>query len=474
MTWKPFAAALAAAAVLHAAPLHAQACVATTATGSSAWVKSPGTTPPAVVPGNESDHCDFAQFSWQSFLSLMQLGDPTTGQLVFETYMDTDGMFPASGPPTPWGKEPWPLTLTEITQAGSGNDLIAQSKAEVYYDMSVNVTMYKYIFSNYLYNATCFNAGGSNIHMPPTASTDTSNESIELKTAWLPMATCNPNQYHCTKALINGQPATVGLIGIHIVHKLPDHQEWIWSTFEHVNNAPDCTKITSPPAGYTSWNFFKTGFVPAGSACPACNNDGGSCDQNTQCNTFVSETQVPNICRVTPLATVSCNPTDSNLNNDPNNTACLNQSVQGILGSSSVWRNYQLVGTIWFKPGMSAPDNSGLTPPSGQAIVGNLPTGGSTQMLANSVMETYTQAPDVDPNCFSCHQNKFKAFSAQTAETSGHADFSHIFNRIQQTNTITCPPLTVSSHGTPKSTETASTPTLKPASSHGQGYKQQH
>jgi hypothetical protein len=291
------------------------------------------------------------------------------------------------------------------------------------------------------------------------------------------MANCNSQQYHCIKALINGQPATVGLIGMHIVHKLPDHQEWIWSTFEHVNNSPDCAKVTPPPAGYSSWNFYKTGFVPNGSACPACNNDGTStCNAQTQCNVYVTQNQQPNICRVTPLATVSCNPTDSNLNNDPNNTACLNASVQNILGSSSVWRNYQLVGTIWFKPGMSAPDNSGLTPPSGQSIVGNLPTGGSTQMLANSVMETYTQAPDVDPNCFSCHQNKFKAFDASSAATSGHADFSHIFNRIQQTNTITCPPLTtMSSHGTKsKDADTAyapSAPAAKPASSHGQGNK---
>jgi hypothetical protein len=475
MSWKPFAAALAftALSAVAAVPLHAQSCTASTATGSSSWVGKPGTTPPSTVPGNESNHCDFAQFSWQSFLSLMQVGDTGTGQLVFETYMDTDGMFPASGSPTPWGQEPWPLTLTEITQAGSGFGLYAQNKSQVYYDMSVNQTMYNYVNTNMLYNATCFNAGvtAKDIHMPPTVSTDTSDESIELKTAWLPMTSCNPKQYHCITALINGQKSTVGLIGIHIVHKLPDHQEWIWSTFEHVDNAPDCTQVTNPPAGYSNWNFFKPGFVATGSACPACNNDGTSCSALTQCNVNVSEPQLPNICRVTPLATVTCNSGDTNLNDDPNNTACLNASVQNILGSGSVWSNYQLVGTIWFKPGMSAPDSSGQTPPSGQSIVGNLPTGGSTQMLANSAMETYTQAPDVDPNCFSCHTNTFKAYSASSAETSGHADFSHIFNRILETNTVTCPTITTqASHGTgTKKTEaTAYAPAPKPASSHGQ------
>lgn len=468
MSRKPFFVALAALMVLagiSAAPVSAQSC-----TANSSWVNNP-TLPSSL---NESNRCNFDIFSWQSFLALMQVGDTSTGQLVFETYMDTDGMFPASGKPAAWGNEPWPLTLTEITQAGSGNDLIAQSGAEVYYDMSVNQTMYNYINTNMLYNSTCFNAGTTNIHMPPTSSTDTTNESIELKTAWLPMTSCNPKQYHCTTALINGQKATVGLIGLHIVHKLPDHQEWIWSTFEHVANAPDCSTITNPPSGYSSWSFFDSSFVKVGSACTSCANDGTTCP-STDCNVYVSETQVPNICRVTPLATVACDSSDTNLNDDPNNTACLNASVQSILGSSSVWSNYQLVGTIWFKPGMSAPNNVNPPfPPTGQAIVGNQPSGSTSQALANTVMETYTQTADA--TCFSCHTNAFKAFSASSAETSGHADFSHIFNRIQQTSTVTCPTITTqASHGTvtkdTKKTATASAPAPKPASSHGSKYK---
>lgn len=466
MIRKPFFTVLAAAILVAvtAAPAMSQ----TSCTASSSWVNSP--TLPSSVPGNESNHCDFAIFSWQSFLALTETADVGTGQLLFETYMDTDGMFPASGTPNAWGQEPWPLTLTEITQAGSGNDLIAQSKNEVYYDMSVNQSMYNYINNKMLYNATCFNAGGMNIHMTPTSSTDTSDESIEMKTAWLPMASCDSSKYHCTRAYINGQLETVGLIGLHIVHKLPDHQEWIWSTFEHVANSPDCSKVTNPPSGYSSWNFFKTGFVSTGSACPACaSEDGSGCNASTQCNTFVSETQVPNICRVTPLATVACNSSDTNLNDDPNNTACLNASVQSILGSSSVWSNYQLVGTIWFKPGMSAPASSSSPfPPTGQSIVGNQPSGSTAQMLSNSVMESYTQ--QATQNCFGCHSTSFKAFDASSAANSGHADFSHIFNRIQQTNTVTCPTLsTVASHGT-ATEKKAEAPAPKPATSHGKKY----
>lgn len=428
----------------------------TTCTASSSWVSNPSL--PDAVGDNESNHCDFAIFSWQSFLALTEVADTSTGQLLFETYMDTDGLFPADGTkPTAWGSEPWPLTLSDITQqAGSGNDLIAQNGLEVQYDMSVNETMYNYITTNLLYNATCFNAGvtNQNIHMPPTSSTDTADESIELKTAWMPVTTCDSSKYHCTQAMINGAKQNVALIGMHIVHKLPDHQEWIWSTFEHVANSPDCAQVTNPPSGYSTWNFFKTGFVSAGSACPACPNDGSTCNASTQCNTFVSENQTPNICRTTQLSSLTCDTSNTNLNDDSNDVLCLNQSVQGLLPSSSVWRNYMLVGTIWFKPGMSAPDNSGQTPPSGQTIVGNT-------TLANTVMETYTQAD----NCYSCHTNTFKAFNASSAENSGHADFSHIFNRIQATKSVTCPTISASQSSHAKK-KTAEAP-VKLKASHG-------
>lgn len=449
MLRKPLLALIAIA--LAAAPSMAQ----TTCTASSSWINDP--TLPASL--DESNHCNFAIFSWQSFLALTETSDASTGQLLFETYMDTDGLFPADGTsPTPWGSEPWPLTLSDITQqAGSGNDLVAQNGNEVQYDMSVNETMYDYITTNMLYNATCFNAGVANksIHMPPTVSTDTTDESIELKSAWLPMTSCDPTKYYCTKAVINGgAPQPVALIGIHIVHKLPDHQEWIWSSFEHVANAPDCSNVTSPPSGFSSWNFFKTGFVNTGSACTPCPNDGTTCP-STQCNVFVSENQVPNICRVQPLTTVACDTTNTNLDDDTNDVACLNASVQSLLGSS-VWSNYMLVGTIWFKPGMSAPDSSGQTPPSGQAFVGNL-------TLSNSVMETYTQS--ADQNCFGCHTNTFKAFNASSAENSGHADFSHIFNRIQAVKPVTCP--TISSQASHGKKKAAAAPApIKPVRSH--------
>lgn len=458
MLRKPILALLLVALAVAAAPVAAQTC-----TASSTWVNNP--TLPESVPGNEGNHCDFAQFSWQSFLALTEPAN--NNQLAFETYMSWDGLFVASGAPNAWGDTPWPPTLGELTkQAGSGNDLIAQSGAEVLYDMSVNQTMYNYIVTNQLYTESCFNNGGMNIHMPPTTDPSTGAGSIEIKSAWLPMTTCDSTKYHCVKATMQGgTPVTVGLVGIHIVHKIDDHQEWIWTSFEHVDNAPDCAKVTAPPSGYSGWNFFDSSFVQVGSACNACNNFGGTnCNAATQCNTFVSETASPNVCRTTQLMSLGCQ-NNGNLNDDTNDVVCLNQSVWSLLPSNSVWKNYMLVGTLWFKPGMSAPvtTSTPFPPDLPNSSTQQLEVGNTT--LANTVMETYTQMN----NCFDCHQTSFATVTG-TPGSGGHADFSHIFNRIQQAgpSVSQCPtlPTTQASHGIKAEAPAPAAP-VKLKSSHG-------
>src|SRR5262245_46591562 len=86
------------------------------------------------------------------------------------------------------------------------------------------------------------------------------NGSIEIKTAWRIIdrsAGDDPSRYYTQEAfvavagdLVNGgsgfcATATVGLVGMHIIQRNPvDKQnaqllpEWIWATFEHVDNAP--------------------------------------------------------------------------------------------------------------------------------------------------------------------------------------------------------------------------------------------
>src|SRR5262249_52458509 len=86
------------------------------------------------------------------------------------------------------------------------------------------------------------------------------NGSIEIKTAWRIIdrnAGDDPSRYYTQNAfvavagdLVSGgsgfcATATVGLVGMHIIQRNPIDKnnakllpEWIWATFEHVDNAP--------------------------------------------------------------------------------------------------------------------------------------------------------------------------------------------------------------------------------------------
>jgi hypothetical protein len=41
---------------------------------------------------------------------------------------------------------------------------------------------------------------------------------------------------------------TMGLVGLHIVHKTPKRQNWIWATFEHVDNTELSPDGIAPPS----------------------------------------------------------------------------------------------------------------------------------------------------------------------------------------------------------------------------------
>ena len=74
-------------------------------------------------------------------------------------------------------------------------------------------------------------------------------QSIEVKAAWREL----PDRpevlsrfYHHKDAIIIDwdkdhkeveRKATIGLVGFHIVSKMPQRENWIWSTFEHVDDA---------------------------------------------------------------------------------------------------------------------------------------------------------------------------------------------------------------------------------------------
>ena len=66
------------------------------------------------------------------------------------------------------------------------------------------------------------------------------------------------------RLLVGQNPVTLGLVGLHIVHKTDSEPQWIWSTFEHVNNVP----AAADPAG-AHYNFYRAGCATSAMSTPA-------------------------------------------------------------------------------------------------------------------------------------------------------------------------------------------------------------
>ncbi len=170
-----------------------------------------------------------------------------------------------------------------------------------------------------------------------------------------------------------------GLVGLHIVTRTVSAPQWIWATFEHVDNAPDVgeTKLAphynfnDPTAPQPAAGF---GYQPPLGQQPVANP------------TPTQITQVLN---------------NTNINSPW--TACLNATMQAEL-KGTVWANYRLVTTQWPTPGS----------PNGQPFI--------PANLTNSTMETYTQKFG---SCMGCHTAAQTSGTMSNGQTTG-ANFSYL------------------------------------------------
>jgi hypothetical protein len=240
---------------------------------------------------------------------------------------------------------------------------------------------------------------------------------VESKSSWVDASTvANPNDYIQVTAVVptfdksnpnnwipNGQ-ATVNLVmlDLHVVGSANSHGEMVWSTFEHVGNAPNATYAYNSTAGLKTIAQNTNGtwlFTPSGSTGPF----------NSTSNSWTGSaiTGTP----VSAAAILRAKPWGSNDGGNPANAAGLNTqvisanaSVISQLDPADVRRNYFQVGTTW-------------------TIGGAAPNGGNevgTNHLANAGIETFVQgATPSSPsgNCFSCH-------------TTNKVSVSHIYDQL--------------------------------------------
>jgi len=340
----------------------------------------------------------FDDYSWRSFIALVwptqqgQRGMPDisqtvggTGPRVFQTYKSAweifhndgsapvewnvyeDKKFNACGQALDFGG----LVLAsfskfgDIGQADFGHlvgPLVAQNNTYVRYLTGFNKTEFDKILSEQLFMRGNLGTDAKPLSFPVGA--------LDVKSAWVVIdGISHPERFYQTDALVldprsgKCEEKTVGLIGLHIVQKTPSRPQWIWSSFEQVDNIPQ--PGASAPFTFNDGN---------GTPMPMKNPIG-----------FPPPPTPPTKFNVQRLVDIAKSTKDTNAMYQ----AALRQ--QG-----SVWQFYQLVMTQWPVP-PNTPANDGspahTTPPLGSATA-----------FANVTMETFDQTR-IARGCMACHND---------------------------------------------------------------------
>lgn len=351
----------------------------------------------------------FEVFSWQMFVALnwpYENGKPASkitgsGEPLWNTWKESYEVYKSDGSkPTPWGTDELPLFsqnkvddcenilyrtskfahlndtdyADEIDQAFSA-PIWDQNGNIVRYEVRMNEVEFDYIVKNELYNLDGqikFSENGTKVVTFPSGNKKKQG-AIEIKLAWKIMAEDDPfldRYYHRTACVLNPDKtfteATVGMVGMHISTKTVSSPQWVWATFEHVDNLE-----VNVLATHNGHNLKPSFYDPNCQTCPI------NVFPDTSADVVKNQIQ-----RVLPIAMA---------------TQALNTQVQGVLGAAnSPLQYYQLIGTQWptnpTKAPYPVPPPSDTTKRAVPEAVINKAGGDATPVyLTNMVMETYFQ-----------------------------------------------------------------------------------
>lgn len=300
----------------------------------------------------------------------------------------------------------------ELNQAFAG-PLIDQTGLLTRYEVRVNKVEYDYVRSNKYYNQANWPKNGlPPIYFPP--STPARLGSIEVKAAWRDLSRVDPrfrSRFYniealvvqpgtCKSTLPNGQgrvidcqcaPIRVGLVGFHIAHKVDRFPQWVWSTFEQVDNLGEDPSL--PPG-------MKPSYYDGARANPA--DHPGYSYEPAPISAFSPSANAQKPVNVTRLSQIPSTPAALP-------TTKINSNYRQLLANTP-WANYWLIGTQW-STSPTVPPQQPLQPPWAStdqqdfgcedgtpATVGGIAF--PACQVANITMETYHQLD----SCQNCHQ----------------------------------------------------------------------
>jgi hypothetical protein len=376
-----------------------------------------------------ADQVRFDDFSWQSFVALnwpagsdgRPLGTDFSASpaapRVWEGYQDAITVF-RGGEPIPCNAGGGKM-LVQMAKNGQvvdpdgsfdeavGGPLIDRNLNFVVYEKKMNPDEAQFVLDNG-YATMQGQAKADSIRFPVGFYTDSAHTqgpvgSIEIKAAWMVVQPADSARFYTRAAVLyvpakhsaTGQPlclnATVGLVGMHIIHKTRNFPSWIWSTFEHVDNAPQCLPGQGGACGdSTTFSFYNA----------ACTN----CQLNTPASsgsdsTFLWEPDPPYARRYAVDRRYGSQITrrQAVYSFTDSTSRAWQQRVQG-----TVWANYRLIGSQWQVRHLDVPGGGSKNVPD---------------ILRNTTLESFI--PD-SSSCLGCH-----AFASSAAKDGG-GDFSFL------------------------------------------------
>ena len=362
---------------------------------------------------------------------------------VWETYLEASAVFTAKQDMLLWAaKRPaikslvrvskqgaTDLSLSGIKQAGDGKWLTSQSGELTYYEIRMNQDEYQFITTNvfsgsdlttYAGQAACaagqngkggliLPAGGGStgatldadcLGNPATYGANVG--AIEIKAAWVPLPSDHSLDYRYKTAMAEvtdpntgvAVPLTVGLVGLHVIRKVQGAPQFVWATFEHIDNTPDEASggFSAPtlPANPNqkvlgSYTYFNPSCTTPSDPTYKCRHNalpGISCDAKGQpagCYPYSAPMQITRLVSVDPTA-------DS-----------VTGYVWSLLPSNSVYNYYRLINVQW--PNSPKVVTAGSTVPLPN---GDITPASKSGIVANTTMETYQQSKNA---CMDCHQS---------------------------------------------------------------------
>lgn len=389
-------------------------------------------------PTLESLQHDFDVFSWQSFIALnwpanpdgspnndLMIGHTPSSPTVWQSWRESRSIFlPNGATPRPWGSPgnvpdvcksintaelptgtilltqvgKTPNVLDESAEPFQTGPLIDQNGQYTRYEILTNESMFDYIVDNDLYSKSGQASFKQPADFPSSSTSEDTVGAIMLKASWVKMeGKFNSENFHTTYALVYNNPdeqygvkpacslEQVGLVGFHIAHKTEDEPQWVWSTFEHIANAP--TQGEAPDR--SAYNYYDA-------TCKDCPVNKSPARPWNPGNPHTPPSQIERVIPITADA------------------KALNAAYHLALANAvpdSVWLNYQLVSTQWPTNATSVTDPTGVPAPS---------------FLANTTLETYIQGEvtQTSSSCMACHNN--------ATDTSGEfSDFTYLLQRAQ-------------------------------------------